>query len=94
MIDEMLQETFFRFLLSDKVNEWKQIGDELSDVVEMKDLLTKLHFFENVWDLQEMVFSIFESSGDSNKMVLDFTRFRHSVSTSFQPSRRGDPRRP
>ena len=40
----------------------------------MKVLLTKLRFFENKWDLQEVVFSIFESSGDSNKMFLVFTQ--------------------
>ena len=74
MIDEMFQGAFVRFLLSDKVDEFTLIGDELTDVGGMKVLLTKLRFFENEWDLQEMVFSIFESSGDSNKMYLDFTQ--------------------
>ena len=74
MIDEMFQGAFVRFLLSDKLDEFTLIGDELTDVGGMKVLLTKLRFFENEWDLQEMVFSIFESSGDSIKMVLDFTQ--------------------
>ena len=73
MIDEMFQGAFVRFLLSDKLDEFTLIGDELTDVGGMKVLLTKLRFFENEWDLQEMVFSIFESSGDSNKIVLGFT---------------------
>ena len=74
MIDEMFQGAFVRILLSDKVDEFTQIGDELTNVGGMNVLLTKLRFFENEWDLQEMVFSIFESSGDSNKMFLDFTQ--------------------
>ena len=72
-IDEMFQRAFVGFLISDKVDEFSQIGDELTDVGGMKVLLTKLRFFENEWDLQEMVFSIFESAGDSEKMVEDFT---------------------
>ena len=81
MIDEKFQGAFVRFLLSDKVDEFSQIGDELTDVGGMKVLLTKLRFFENEWDLQEMVFSIFESSGDSNKMFLDF---RQDFVSQFQ----------
>ena len=64
-IDELFQSAFVRFLISDKVDEFSQIGDELTDVGSMKVLLTKLRFFENEWDLQENVFSIFESSGIS-----------------------------
>ena len=62
MIDEMFQKAFVNFLVSEKVDEFSQIGDELTDVGGMKALLTKLRFFENEWDLQEKVFRIFESS--------------------------------
>ena len=73
MIDEMFQKAFVNFLVSDKVNEFSQIGDEFTDVGGTKVLPTKLRFFENEWDLQEMVFSIFESCGDSENMVENFT---------------------
>ena len=73
MIDEMYQAEFVNYLLSDKVDEFSVIVDELTDVGGMKTLLSKLRFFENEWDLLEMTFSIFESSGTSSEMVEKFT---------------------
>ena len=41
-VDELFQSAFVRFLISDKVDEFSQIGDELTDVGSMKVLLTNL----------------------------------------------------
>ena len=71
-IDELFQSAFVRFSISDKVDEFSQIGDELTDVGSIKMLLTKLRFFEKEWDHQENIFSIFESSGTSEQMADDF----------------------
>ena len=72
-IDEMFQGAFVRFLASDKVEDFAVIGDELTDVGGLKVLLSKLRFFENDWDLQEMTFSIFESTGTSEELANAFT---------------------
>ena len=53
MIHEMFQGAFFRFLLSDKVDEFTQIGDELTDDGGMKVPFTKLRFLENSWDFRK-----------------------------------------
>ena len=47
MIDEMYQAELVKYLLSDKVDEFSVIGDELTDVGGMKTLLSKFRFFEN-----------------------------------------------
>ena len=73
MIDEMYQANLIRYLLSDKVDEFSLICDELTDVGGLKTLLSKFRFFENEWDLQEMTFSIFESCGSSDEMLTKFT---------------------
>ena len=72
-IDEMFQGAFVRFLASDKVEDFAVIGDELTDVGGLKVLLAKLRFFENDWDLQEMTFSIFESTGTCEELANAFT---------------------
>ena len=73
MIDEMYQANLIRYLLSEKVDEFSLICDELTDVGGLKTLLSKFRFFENEWDLQEMTFSIFESCGSSDEMLTKFT---------------------
>ena len=72
-IDELFLNILVEFILSDELEEFSQIGDELTDVGGLKVLFSKLRFFESGWDLQELVFSIFESSGSSEKMLDDFT---------------------
>ena len=47
MIDEMYQAELVKYLLSDKVDEFSVIGDDLTDVGGMKTLLSKFRFFEN-----------------------------------------------
>ena len=47
MIDEMYQAELVKYLLSDKVDEFSVIGDELTDVGGMKTVLSKFRFFEN-----------------------------------------------
>ena len=78
-------------MLSVEVDEFTQIGDELTDVGGMKVLLTKLRFFEKEWDLQEMVSLVSLRAWVINGSGLH-TRFRQPVPTSFQPFRRGDHR--
>ena len=60
-----------------RLRKFSQIGDKLTDVGGLKVLVTKLRFFEGDWDLQEFVFSIFESSGTSGKIMDDFTEYFH-----------------
>ena len=72
-IDEFYQKRFVEYLLSDECDEFSQIGDEATDVGGMKVLLTKFRFFEG-WELQEMVFSIFESVGTSEDMEEKFQK--------------------
>ena len=73
------------------MDEFTQIGDELTDVGGMKVLLIKLHFFEKEWDLQEMVSLLSFRAWVVNGSGL-YTRFRQPVPISFQPFRRGDHR--
>ena len=67
-IDDLFQKILVNFLLSDECEEFAQISDELTDVGGIKSLLTKIRLFEGD-NLQEFVFSIFESCGDSEKMA-------------------------
>ena len=70
-IDDLFQKLFVNFLLSDNCREFGMISDELTDVGGLKCLLTRFRFFEG-YDLQEFVFSIFESVGTSEDMVQKF----------------------
>ena len=45
--DENFQGAFVLFSLSDKVDEFTKVGDELTDVGGMKVLFANLRFFEN-----------------------------------------------
>ena len=69
-IDEVFMKMLINFIL-ENVDEFIFIADELTDVSGLKMMLTKIRLMEN-WELRELVFSVFESCGTSEKTASSF----------------------
>ena len=70
-IDEMWMKILVDYLRSDVCEFFGIQADELTDLGNMKTLLSKIRFIEN-GNVQEFVFTLFESTGDSENMYKKF----------------------